>query len=130
LPAFTKRIIQQNAVIAALLTQPSIGRAAVACGVNEKSIRTWLRERAFRKRYEAAQHEVLAVAIGALHEATGHAVETLIRHLDSRGPAGVQVRAALGLLGCALKANEVLDLRTRLEELERRLAEREELERR
>jgi hypothetical protein len=61
-----KRDRLRDQAIAALLTCSSIRAAADECGVNESTLRRWLREPAFGAAYRAASASVLDGAIGRL----------------------------------------------------------------
>jgi hypothetical protein len=118
----TKRNRKQDALIAALLTEPTHAAAAAKAGVSEATLHRWLHLPEFQAAYRQARRGVLEAAIGRLQQATGQAVEALRRNLTCGNPAH-EVRAALGILGHAVKAVELLDLVERVEELERLLKE-------
>src|SRR5262245_18740807 len=110
---------KQEAAISALLAEPTIGQAAKVAGIGEKTLRRWLREPGFQAEYRAARRQALEGAIGALQQATGLAVQALVRDLDADAPQAVQVRAALGILEQAAKGMELLDLADRITALEK-----------
>jgi hypothetical protein len=109
---------QREAAIAALLTAPTVGDAAKAARVSEKTLRRWLAEPAFAEPYRAARRQALDTAIGTLTAATGEAVVTLRRNMSEAAPPAVQVRAAVALLDLALRGAELIDLAERVEQLE------------
>src|SRR5262245_1822545 len=112
---------KQEAVIAALLTEPTHAAAAERTWVGAATLHRWLRRPAFRAAYHAARRSVLKAALARLQQSAGKAVEALERNLVCGNPAH-EVRAALGILDQAVKAQELLDLAERLEELERQVA--------
>src|SRR5262249_12778347 len=116
----TKLNRKQEALIAALLTEPTHAAAAVRAGVSEATVHRWLRLPEFQAAYRQARRSIVEASIGRLQRATGKAVEALERNL-SCGHAGNQIRAALGILDHAVKAVELVDLIERVEELERLL---------
>jgi hypothetical protein len=118
-----KRIHRQEAVIAALLQQPTVGDAARAAGVGEKTVRRWLQDETFLRAYRAARRGIVDSALLRLQQCTASAVLALHRNLTSAPPA-VQVQAAKIILEHAVRALETGDLLTRLEALERQVAER------
>jgi hypothetical protein len=122
----TKLDRKQEALIAALLTEPTHAAAAARTGVGEATLHRWLRRPAFRDAYRAARRRVLEAALSRLQQSAGKAVEALERNLACGNPAH-EVRAALGILDQAVKAAELLDLAERLEELERQVAARQEI---
>ena len=106
--------------IAALLEYPTIGEAAKACGVSERSLWRWLQRDDFQKRYKDSQRAVVDSAITRLQAATVRAVETLERNL-SCGNFFAENAAAQAILTHSFKAIELVDLQERLEMLEKML---------
>jgi hypothetical protein len=106
----------KEAAIAALLARPSIKAAAAQVGVNEQTLRSWLKLPDFLAEYRAARRQLVEAALARLQKAAGKAVRTLVRNLKA-AKASDQIRAACVLLEQAVKAVEVLDLSTQLEEL-------------
>lgn len=117
-----KQAHKRELAIAALLTNPTIGAAAHAAGLGEKTLRRWLHDPAFAASYAAARRQALELTVGMLQSTTGEAVATLRRNLDPAQPPAVQVRAALGIVNAAFKGLELLELAGKVEDLERRLA--------
>jgi hypothetical protein len=109
---------KQEAVIGALLTEPSHAAAAAKAGVGEATLHRWLRLPEFQAHYRQARRRVVEAAVGRLQQGAYRAVEALERNLACGQPAG-EIRAALGILDHAVKAVEFLDLVERVEELER-----------
>jgi hypothetical protein len=107
---------KQEQAIAALLAHPTIDAAAQAVGVNEKTLRGWLRLPAFEAAYRAARNDVLERTVAGLLRVSGKAVTTLEACLDD-GRACDRIRAALGILTQATRGVELLDLAGQLAEL-------------
>jgi hypothetical protein len=116
--AGTKINRKGEAVIAALLTQPTHAAAAAAAGVSEATVQRWLRDPAFAAAYRLARRSVVETAIGQLQQATADAVHALRRNLTCGVPA-VEVRAAVAVLDQAVNGVLVIDFEARVEELER-----------
>ena len=112
---------RQEQAIAALLAHPTIPAAATACGVGEATLWRWLQQPDFRAAYREARRQVVEVAIAGLQQATGEAAEALRRNLTC-GQPGAEIRAALGILGQAIKGAELLDLAERVAALEEQQA--------
>jgi transcription elongation GreA/GreB family factor len=111
---------RQEQGITALLVRGSLQAAAEASGVNEKTLRRWLREdAAFQIAYREARRAVVQHAIVQVQHATGEAVETL-RHVmqDRESPASARVSAAKVILETAVKGIEIEDLAARIAALE------------
>jgi hypothetical protein len=113
---------KQEALIAALLTEPTHAAAAAKAAVSEATLHRWLRLPEFQTAYRQARRAVVEAAIGRLQQTTGKAVDALERNLTCEHP-GSEIRAALGILDQAVKAVELLDVVDRVEELERLMKE-------
>jgi transposase-like protein len=107
--------------VSALLSQPSITAAAKTCGVDESTLRRWLRKPKFLALYRNARRQVVEAAIARLQTVTAAAVATLEKNLSCKNPA-VEIRAAATILDLALRGVELDDLVTRIEGLERKAA--------
>ncbi len=113
-----KRITpRQEQAIVALLTRPTIEQAAEEVGVNESTVRRWLKEPAFEEAYREERRRVLERAVGVLQKASVGAVGALMRNLKCGLPS-VEVRAARTILEMALKGQEIYDHDERLRRLE------------
>ncbi len=108
---------RQELAIAALLTKPTIEMAAQEVGVNESTLRRWLKEAAFAEAYRAERRRVLERAVGVLQQASVQAVGALLRNLKCGLPS-VEVRAARTILALALKGEEIYDIEERIGRLE------------
>jgi hypothetical protein len=89
---------KQEALIAALLTEPSYAAAAAKAGVGQTTLYRWLHVSAFRAAYRQARRELVEAAIGRLQAASGQAVETLVTVARQGRRDGDRVRAAIALL--------------------------------
>jgi hypothetical protein len=65
---------KQQKAIEALLSEPSVRRAAALAGLGEKSIRRWLRLPEFSRVYQEARQQAFADALADLRAATRDAV--------------------------------------------------------
>jgi hypothetical protein len=74
---------QQEAAIAALLSQPTLDAAATAADVAPRTLKGWLRLPAFAAACAAARRQILEGSVALLLAATRRAVETLERNLDA-----------------------------------------------
>src|SRR5262245_18685466 len=91
---------RQEQGITALLVQGSLQAAAEASGVNEKTLRRWLREdMTFQVAYREVWRQVVQQAIVQVQQATGEAVATLRQVLRATdAPASARVTAAKAIL--------------------------------
>ena len=111
---------KQEQGIRALLLQPTLVDAATAIGVDERTLRRWLRDDAvFQMAYREARRAVVQHAIVQVQRATGEAVETLRSVMqDAEASASARVSAAKVILETAVKGIEIEDLEARITALE------------
>ncbi len=112
-----KRSRQTEAAITALLTCPTLEAAAKQTAIAPATLRRWLAEDEFQRRYRAARREVVEHAISGLQQAAGEAVETLRRNLTC-GVPGSEITAARAIIDQAVKGVELIDLAERVDQLE------------
>jgi len=117
---------KQEQGISALLLQPTLADAATAIGVDERTLRRWLREHpAFQAAYREARRQVVQHAIVQVQQATAEAVATLRTVMQAQtAPASAKVSAAKVILETAVKAVELEDLEARIAALETQTQER------
>src|SRR5919202_1635532 len=99
----TKLDGKQEAVIAALLTEPTHAAAAAKAGVGEATLHRWLKEPTFQAAYRAARRDVLRGAVERLQAATGQAVDTLAGIARDGAKDSDRVRAAALILDHAFR---------------------------
>lgn len=107
---------RQQRALTALLEEQNIRDAARRCRIPERTIYRWLSDPTFRAKYRQCSRRLLENAAGTLRAAAGEAVETL-RALLKTGNDSVRVRAAVALLGLAVKV-DTDELAVRLDALE------------
>ena len=107
--------------IAALLSEPTIKRAADAIGLSEKTIRRYLAKPTFRDAYAKARREAFGSALQRLQEAAGVAVRTLIEiAADEAAKPADRLRAANSIIDFGIRGAELLVFSERLARLEER----------
>lgn len=116
-----KLTVRQHKALSALLTEPSVGKAAAAASVPERTLRTWLKTPAFADEYRSARREATQQAIARLQQVSGSAVIVLCQLMAHSTPA-VKLGAARTVLEFAIKAVELEDLAARLAALEQAYA--------
>ena len=89
---------KQEALIAALLTEPTYAAAATKAGVGQSTLYRWLKRPAFRDAYRRARRELVEAAIGRIQASTGQAVETLVAVARHGRRDSDRVRAAVALM--------------------------------
>jgi hypothetical protein len=108
---------KHEAAIAALLSEPTVGKAAAKVGVNERTLRRWQLDPAFAAAYRLARQQLVESATAAMQKAADQAVQTLAKNLKAKRPSD-QIRAAVAVYDRATKAVELGDLVARIEALE------------
>ena len=113
---------KKEQAIAALLYQPSIGAAAKAVGVGEKTLFRWLQLDEFKRAYKAARRQVIDQTVAQIQSSMSEAVQTLLDVMsDSAAPPSAKVSAARALLDLGFKVIQIEDLENRIEKIERNL---------
>jgi transposase len=125
-PVLSRR---HEAVIVALLANPTIKDAAQAAGVSESTVWRLMQREDFQKRYREAQDKAFDGALGSLQGAATLAINALKDSLTCDVPA-VKVQAAKVILDYTLKVREQFDYAARIKHLEAVLKAREEADRR
>src|SRR5262245_26284579 len=101
---------EQEAAIAALLTEPTLARSAAAAGIDVAMLLGWLQEPSFRAAFRQARRELVEAGIGRIQAATGQAVETLVSVARHGRRDGDRIRAATALLDYSLRGLTEADL--------------------
>jgi hypothetical protein len=116
--------VRQGRAIEALLAGVTILRAAEAAGVNERTVRTWLKRHRFRLALFDARREAFAQAIGLTQKFAPNAIGVLAKVMNdpASGPTA-KVMAATALLKFGRESLELDDVNVRVEQLEAVLAE-------
>ena len=118
---------KQEAAIIALLNEPTVTKAAVACGINDRTIYRWLDEPAFSRAYRKARRENFAQAIAASQRYAPLAVQTLAKFMaDATLSVSARVTAATALLKFSCESIELDDLATRVDDLEKCIKDEQE----
>jgi hypothetical protein len=94
---------EQEAAIAALLSEPTFADSAAAAGIEESVLVRWLHQPSFRAAFRQARRELVEAGIGRLQAATGQAVETLASVARHGRRDGDRIRAAMALLDYAFR---------------------------
>ena len=109
----------QKRAIIALLNNPTIGEAAKAAGLGERTLTRYLADPGFRAELRKRQDQALAAATAALSGLAGDAVGTLAGVMgDGEASPAARVRAAAVILAERRKVAELDDLAERVAELE------------
>lgn len=110
---------KQQRALQALLSNPTRSAAAAAAGIDEKTLRKYLRDREFIAEYRAAFGDLVDVATRQAQQAINPALSTLTEICgDCEAGPTARVSAARALLEYAARLTEVNDLAARVAELE------------
>ena len=113
---------RQRKFVTAMLTSPTIGGAAEAAGVTERTAYRYLNDPAVKTALSSALDDALSQAAARATAAMGAALETLTRiHRDGAAPAGARVSAARAILDAGPRLREAMDLAARIERLEQQM---------
>jgi len=114
---------KQQALIAAMLSSPSLIEASRIVGISDDTARRWLALPHVRAAYNEACNQLLDTALTGLALTVEKAIETLKRNLSEDAPPPTQVRAAHIVLEQTLAIRKMGELEQRLADLEDRLNE-------
>lgn len=107
----------------ALLTEPTIQRAAEVAAISYTQLRRWLEQPAFAEAYRRARTIAFETVLVSLQTTTQRAIETLSQLMENtETPASVRMNCAARLLDAGLRSRELFDTEQRLAELEARFA--------
>jgi len=110
---------KQEQAIVALIAQPTIPAAAMVTGVADVTLWRWLQRPDFLRAFREARRQVVEQALGEVQAATIDAVQTLRDvMLNPDTPPASRVAAARTILDTAIRGVELLDLESRIADLE------------
>ena len=116
---------QAEQLIGALLTHPSIEAAARAVGIGEVTAYRWMRDPEFIRQYREVRREGLRQTTARLQIAAAEAVTALAEIQRSGESESARVAAARAILEHAMRAVDLEDVQQRLDEIERKVNEKE-----
>jgi transposase len=117
---------KQRAAIVLLASGSTIKEAAKAIKCNEKSIDNWKHHPEFLAALHKAEDEVYDEALRVLKKAARPAINCLLRNMDSKVSAYVQVQAAGKLLDAGLEIHKIAALEQEVAELRQLLQAKED----
>ncbi len=98
-----KQSRKRQMAIAALLSEPTLGKAAQKTGIGVTTLVRWMNQPDFRTDYQQACDAVLDAAVNRLKRVADKAVEALERNVEDKAPAPQQVAAAKAVLDSLVK---------------------------
>ncbi len=119
----TKKVtLKQHLALGALLTEADVSKAAEAAAVSRTTIYRWLKDPVFQNALNAAESEALAALSRKLVVLGSQAACVLDDAMrDANTPVSVRLRAADIVLSRLLQLRELVQLDTRVTEIELRL---------
>lgn len=115
---------KKEALICALLVEPTVEQAAKKVGIGTTTAFRWMQEPTFQDDYREARRMAVTQAISQIQQASTEAVQTLRNVMANEdAPPASKVSAAKTVLEMSLKAVELEDLATRIERLEHSVAQ-------
>lgn len=113
---------KQEEGVVALLSHPTVRRAAEQVGVDEKTMHRWLEQPAFSAAYRRARREAFSQAIAASQRYAPLALQALAKIvMDESKPPSARVSAAGAILKFSRESLELDDLAARLDAVEAQL---------
>jgi len=110
---------KHDKAISALLSEPSVRKAAEVAGIPERTIYAWLKEPQFDAAYRAARRASVSQATARLQYASSAAVSVLCHLMANNAThASIRLSAAKTILELSFKAIDD-DLAARLDALEK-----------
>lgn len=114
---------KQEAVIFAMLTEPTLAKAAAKAGITDRTLYRWLDDPRFMSANRSARREAFSHAISLTHRYSAMAVQALAKIMtDSVCSASARVSAATAILNFARESIELDDLAERVRALEQSAA--------
>jgi len=110
---------RQHHGITAILGAASVPEAAEASGIPQSTLYRWLDDPLFLAELSRAEGQLIDAAVRRLLNIQKKALAKLEQALDDEStPAGVQVRAAIGVMELLLKLRDLRTVEDRLARLE------------
>lgn len=116
----------EDTLLLALACGATVEAAARQCDLTERTIYRRLKETDFRERLWNLRADMVQRAAGMLTAAAAEAVRTLLSLQKQGVPATVRLGAARAILEIGMKLREVVDLQTRMDELEAMVKQNEQ----
>ncbi len=110
---------QQRAAVVALLSEPTIAKAAETSGVSERTLYRWLAEPVFAREFRKARRDAFTHAVSLCQRYSAGAVNALAKiAMDTSAPHASRVSAATNILKFGRESMELDDLAARVDALE------------
>jgi hypothetical protein len=105
--------------ILALLSEPTIQRAAERCGIGERTLRRWLTlDAGFKAEYDAARTVLFQAGMSRIQALTGRAVDALEDLLGAKKYPAVRLGAARTVTEIGMHQHDADTIMRKLDEIE------------
>jgi hypothetical protein len=111
---------KRDKLIASLLEQPTIAKAAAAVKITERTARTWMNDPEFMRAFRQERRRLIDGTIARLQNRSVLAGYMLVSLLRSENEA-IKLGAIRTLLEYAVKGQDTAEILQRIEELEEKL---------
>lgn len=112
-------MIENEVVIAALLNEPTVSKAAEKCKLSERQIFERMKQPSFRQEYNRAKRQILESATNALQARLTAATETTIEIMQNKeNSPQIRLNACNLIFNQCQKLTETVDILDRIETLE------------
>lgn len=112
-------MIENEVVISALLSEPTISKAAEKCGLSQRQIYERMKQKDFKEEYNQAKRSILESATNTLQSRLTAATETAIQIMqDAENSPQIRLNACNLVFSQCMKLSEVVDIISRIESLE------------
>jgi len=110
---------RKEQAIAALLANQSFADAARECKISERTLRRWLKNKSFYRRYRRERDMMLDGVVDILKRSAVGAVRTLVAVAENKkSPASARVSAASRILELNFRSHDLITIEQRLRALE------------
>ncbi len=114
-----KSVTVRERAILALLSEPTVVKAAAKSGVDESTLRRWIAaDEAFKTAYAEARQATFEAGMGRIQALTARAVETLEDLLDATQSPNVRLGAARTVAEMGIHQHDAETILRKLEEVE------------
>jgi hypothetical protein len=116
---------RKEQAIGSLLAHKSMAEVARECKISERTLRRWMKNRSFNRRYCRERNMMLEGVVDALKQSAVECVEILLDIArNKKNPVSARVSATGRILDLNFKCHESLSLERRLAQLEQLATEK------
>ena len=112
-------MIENEVVIAALLNEPTVSKAAEKCGLSQRQIYERMKTKNFKEEYHQAKRSILEAVTNGLQTRLTAATETAVQIMqDAENAPQTRLNACSLIFNQCQKLTETVDIVNRIESLE------------